>query len=563
MCRIAVCLIIHVSVAGSACGQQVGLPVPWPERTRPPQSMVEILDELAAPEVSGHQLSAEADGLLQAWEKHLGEREQMASLLAGLAAAFEKEAEFVKALVLYDLLWVEFPERQDLIGKIKRKHALDDVPIDLSTPEKAFLSLKRALLTYKLTAPTFGITGLDTAIYERSPIERHEWEACKREYKREFEALVREALEGEHGEDTAATDVQVVPRFCRKRVVSRLEDVPVTIDFKDTPYLEAIERVSELLGVPLVLKPEARCAVADKRVTLALDDTLLKYALRYLLRYQNLKYVVRNFSLFIEETSRAPEERFLSVVIQQEPITHFPDDVQARSGEEALSRIKFLLFPGSDGEIPKDWFVHVDDGLRLDVVTAPAGMVGQWCAAYSTAETGRYYGRVLPLFRCLRRYPLPGPLVNRDVGHPKKLYIFCVQLRCQVQGMQALLDDREAVAGLLGTQLDGVVEHESNRFEPHFLLEASLPLVSRLGLWFDGKAYRFLLFDTEQDRDRWLKGEDWVDMPSDLDNYDWPTEEEWEKQLEEERKEAERLVEEGVWRSEDALGDEAEDTDEE
>jgi hypothetical protein len=104
-------------------------------------------------------------------------------------------------------------------------------------------------------------------------------------------------------------------------------------------------------------------------------------------------------------------------------------------------------------------------------------------------------------------------------AEPHERYIFGVQVARQVQAMQAFLDDRDAVYGLLAAQLTGVDKHGDNRFVPRFDVEAALSIASRLGLWFDGTAYRFLLFDSEKHRERWLKGESWVDIPSDLDQF--------------------------------------------
>jgi hypothetical protein len=151
------------------------------------------------------------------------------------------------------------------------------------------------------------------------------------------------------------------------------------------------------------------------------------------------------------------------------------------------------------------------------------------------------------VFRCLRAYPLVGPSANPYRDNPKKTYVYYVQLGRQARRIQTFLDDRTAVMRLLEAKLDHLVEYEPNRFIPRFDARDEFPLASRLGLWFDGKAYRFLLFDRPEDRARWLLGKHWVDTPSDLANYEWPTEEEWQKQLEEDRKEAHGILKDDEW----------------
>jgi len=538
MIRTITCLLVLIWVATPAYGQYGWYPLPWPERTSPPRAALDILDELAAPEVSGLDLATRAAVLCRHWQKLAQEHRAMADSLAELAAAHEEQEDFVKALALYELLWVEFPQRQDLIGEIKRKRALGDLPLNLSSPENALLSLKRSLLTYKLTAPTFGITDLDTRIYEPLPIERHEWRRWKETWKQDYEAAMEE---GEAHPVEPAGRLVILER-CHSRLMASLQK-EVTIDFKDKPYSEAIATLSQLSGVPLVLTPEASRSIRDKRVRISLENASLQEVLKYILRYGGLHYTVRNFSLLVDVIDRHAQEGFLTLVMQQEPLEHFPDDLPAAPEEQLSSRFDFFLSALRLEELPEGWFADFNEASWMDVLTAPAGVVGQWSLGYSTAETGRFYGRVWPLFRCLRRYPLIGPREDWETGHPKKRYVSHVQLQRQVQGMQAFLDDRDTVTSLLAAKLEEVIEYEPHRFVPVFNSEHAFPLASRLGLWFDGKAYRFLLFDTLEDRARWLLGNDWVDIPSDLDDYDWPTEEEWQKQLEEERREFERLRE--------------------
>jgi len=260
----------------------------------------------------------------------------------------------------------------------------------------------------------------------------------------------------------------------------------------------------------------------------------LTHALKYAFRYKNLTYTERPFSFLVGEVGVMPDDSFRTLVMEQEPVEHFPDDARNEFTEMLSEPSHHLLqeIVGSD-EIPEEWFVRMEGRACRGVMTAPASIVGRWCSVVNTDEIGRYYGRVLPLFRCLRRYPLPGPWIPRAEGHPKARYICYVQYRRQVQAMQALLDDREAVAGLLAADLLDVAGGKPDRYEPRFSPTVDPVLASRLGLWFDGGSYRFLLFDSEHDRRRWLDGEDWTDVPSDIDNYQWPTDEEWQKQLEE------------------------------
>jgi len=534
MLRAVVPVFLFSLLALSAPAQDGGYPMPWPDRLRPRPTVLDILEELAAPEVSGPELAAVAEAVLRRWQKHEQERKRAAESLAALAAAFEKEREFVKALALYESLWVEFPERQDLIGKIKREHALADLDIDVSTPQEAFLSLKRALLTYKVTAPTFGITDLDTPIYEPGPVERHEWDA----YGQELEQRLTE-LEEETTSPVEEEPAPVIPECIGLQLLIDLEK-PITVDFKDTPWPDVIEHVAELSGIPIVLSKEAERILPDEPITVSLENAPAKLVLKYVLRFRNLRYIRRNFSLLVVPIGPAVDQ-YATLIMQQEPVDHFPEYAGSASQEFPVGDTSFFLSAFDRDEVPADWFVRKADFSYTSLITAPADVVGLWSHVCTTGETGRFYGRVLPLFRCMRRYPLPGPFVHRDVRHPKKVYVFRVQLAREVQAMQAFLDDREAVISILAAQLEGTTEHEPNRFVPRFSFPVESRLAARVGLWLDGQAYHFLLFDSEQDRARWLKGEDWVDMPSDLDDYEWPTEEEWQRTLEEMERESERL----------------------
>jgi hypothetical protein len=539
MFRAVVPILLLLVLTSPAPAQHHGYFMPWPHRLQPRQTVHDILEELAAPEVSGAELAAAAQVVLERWRDHMEERERIAKPLAELAAALEKDEEFVKALAVYESLWLEFPERQDLIGTIKREHALADLDIDVSTPQKTLLSIKRALLTYKLTAPTFGITDLDTPIYELGPVERHE-SPDRKAYLKEHQWQLAEA------EDAATSPAErgpapVVPGCIAVQFLVDLEK-PITIDLKNAPFPDALARVGELSGIPLVVSQEAKSNLTNRPVTMHLENVPVKDVLKYTLRFRNLRYIRRHFSLLIVPIDHSTEQ-YATLVMQQEPVDHFPGYGGVASREFPVGDpSSFLGFSGQENA-PAGWFVRIAEAYYASVITAPADVVGLWCSGYCTAETGRYYGRVMPLFRCFRRYPLPGPWVSRHDGHPKKRYIFSVQLARQVQAMQAFLDDREAIASLLDAELEAVEQHEPNRFIPRFAPREEFPIAARLGVWFDGEAHRLLLFDSEEDRERWLKGEDWVDVPSDLDDYDWPSEEEWQRTLDEEEREFKRLQE--------------------
>ncbi len=178
----------------------------------------------------------------------------------------------------------------------------------------------------------------------------------------------------------------------------------------------------------------------------------------------------------------------------------------------------------------KNWFHHFDLRTDIEIISAPLSVTEQWSGLVRIPEPGIYSGRVLPLFRCLRAYPLPGPPADR-YGDPKKRYIWEHQLGWQKYRVYRFLSDRQDIVMLLGSKLARVEQWSPNRFIPRLdLPQGVTSLSSRLGLWYDGKAYRFLIFESEEDRGRWLKGEDWFDMPSDVDDYQWKTREEQEEE---------------------------------
>jgi len=340
----------------------------------------------------------------------------------------------------------------------------------------------------------------------------------------------------------------------------------VSIELDDVTVLEAIEKLADISGIPTVVTPAAREVLAKHTVTFHLSDVPAKYALRELVQGcgQPLGFAQRPFYCLIcslEHDVRDDPDHFMTLVVQHEPWVLFPDcgqppeEVCLKKGEETLQ------FVSGSKKKPENWFAYENWNTDLQVFTGPAQLVSRWLSACRIPESGKYYGRVWPLFQCLRAYPLPGPRVDRHTGHPKRRYVYRVQQRRQVRRMQRFLSDRQAMISLLQADLVGVKEHARNRYEPDITVGA---LSSRLGLWNNNGAYRFLLFDSKEDRHHWLKGRHWVDIPSDLDEHKWPTDEEWEKRLEEMAQEAERPIENEIWpRLEDAVEDEAEKTDEE
>jgi len=182
MLRIAVCLALGLMTVGRAYApimtidpQELGT-LPWPELTGPAQRSEEFLDDLLATPPGQEKPDEEALALQQRWQKEVARRKRHALSVADAAQEHEEAGEFSEALTLYEKLWVLFSEQRELIGRIKRDHALDEIKIDLSTPEEAFVSLKRALMTYKLTAPTFGITAPDNIVYQWRAVELHKTE---------------------------------------------------------------------------------------------------------------------------------------------------------------------------------------------------------------------------------------------------------------------------------------------------------------------------------------------------------------------------------------------------
>lgn len=525
-----------------------------------------MLEELASPKVSGEELALKAQELQQQWQEYMTQRSKMASALADLASHYEEGNRFSEALAIYESLWEHFPEQQELIGKIKRDRALAEIPIDLSTPEKAFLSLKRGLFTYKLTSATFGVADPSAILYEPEPIERHEWEA----EKRRLESLWAQPIEAPPGSSTDSTNGGPKadwPRPVRdpwRNCVRYCSDFsPASLKVRDATALDITDRLIANFPVPVFLTPGARAYLAElsrrqetseERFSVDLQDIpahhLLQCVLDRVLPKRSVPFgnpllsaVEGRFVLHIRHVTADQIEPILTVVIQHEPVVPFPDDVKSEPEAASDSFREFLAPSVGLEKLPEQWLADLDAYSSMEMFAAPISALQMWSQLVHIPESGVYYGRVVPLFRCLRAYPLVGPRPD-PYGDPKPKYILDVQVGWQKRRMSKFLDDRLGIVALLMSRLIKVEERIPGRFIPHLDLPGRiLDLASRLGLWYDGKAYRFLLFDSEEDRERWLKGEDWLDMPSDLEDYKWPTEEELEKKWEE----VEKNVGQGVF----------------
>lgn len=520
-----------------------------------------MLEELASPTVSGEELASRAQELEQQWHEYMAQRGKMAAALAELASLYEQKNRFSEALAIYESLWEHFPEQQGLIGKIKRDRALVEIPIDLSTPENAFLSLKRSLLAYKLTAATFGIAEPSAILYEPEPIERHEWEAERQKLESRLTQPLECFTDSTNGEPK--TDWPRPVRDPWGKCVSYCSGFPpASLKIEDAMALDTVDKLVANFPVPVLLAPAARKYLAElshnqektgERFSVKLDHVPASEVLRYLLDQTSsksktviptpiLNAVEGRFALHVCHATGDQIDRILTHVVQHEPVVPFPDDVESKPRAPSDSFEKFLAqFVGLE-KLPEHWLARHDDYSSMEIFAAPLSALQMWSQGVFIPESGVYYGRVVPLFRCLRAYPLVGPRPD-PYGAPKPRYILDVQLGWQKRRMTKFLDDRFPIVVLLGSRLVKMEERMPARFIPHLDLPGGiLELASRLGLWYDGKAYRFLLFDSEEDRDRWLKGEDWLDIPSDLDDYEWPTEEELEKKRKEEEKDAEHGI---------------------
>ena len=512
--------------------------MPWGELT-PPLSITGIVDELVLPEVSGKDMGAKAKAFQQLWNKHLEEREAIAAGLGRLAREFEEVDEFDKALILYEKIWEVFPEQSDVIGEIKWEHATHEVEIDLSSPEKAFLSLKRALLTYKLTGATFGIADASTILYKPRPVELSDLDIFP-----SFEGrLDIEPKDNEWPEP--------VPNAWWDASRYGMGTNMIDLKVENVTKLDVIEVLKKEHGVPLVLTPAAGHTLAkdSKRLTFELKNIPVKELLKYVLRSNesDVLFVERVYSLLVYNRKYDKPDRLMTAVLQYEPWGFFPDENEAY--DESYSKEVRVYLEGFLGEFlgidkfPDEWETYFG---YVGILKAPAEVSETWHNLLTIPSAGKYFGRTHPLLSCLRAYPLVGPVIDRYEGHPRKRYQYMIQVHLQTQRMHRFLSDRLAIIALLKSEFLGVKEGAKNRYEPHISLGWIADLSSRIGLWFDGNNYRFLVFDSEEDRDRWLKGEDWVDVPSDIDQHDWPTEEEWQERLRREKEEDEKQIHKSV-----------------
>ncbi|NQT84962.1 hypothetical protein HQ563_18250 [bacterium] len=551
-----VCFLLLLGLSltpGPDCAQaqnMVWLGRPIPETAIPADEASTLFRELVLPEVSGKELAKHTQAFNLRWEGHLAERENMASALTELAAEYEKKQQFAKALALCEKVWEVFPEQQDLIGKIKRDRALGEVEIDLSTPQSAFTSLKRALLTYKLTAATFGLVEPSTVLYQPSrPRERHEDDDILENLKRRIEQHKEEVEKG------------ILPDGLEPTPFPSLADLPAEpepppfhtsaeylmdahlVDFyvEDTTPAQALEKLLKLSSIPFVFTHAARTYVKElstgdqkgaTNVRMNLKGVPVDEALLYLLRNHlpELDYFQGPFAAHIYNRDRDRTEPFFTLVRQNGPGVRSPDRMKSFADDfpddSSESFAEFMVQAMGLEQLPEGWLVYGSAGAEIEVITGPR------CLHDVVGFPGfkRYSGRVLPLFRCLMPYPFPQNPGER-YDEPKERYLCHYQVDWQDYRMQGFLNDRGTIVMLLRSKLVKAEQRVPNRYIPEFdVPERTISLTSRLGLWFDGKAYRFLLFDSEEDRERWLKGGDWLDMPSDIDNYDWESEEELQDQ---------------------------------
>jgi hypothetical protein len=210
--------------------------LPWGEWLYPPTTVSYLIEELRLPEISGKELAKETQFFREQWKKYEKERGRIANLLSNLADSYEKQNNFAKALALYERLWVEFPEQQNLITLIKRQHTLFAVPVDLSSPEKTLQSLKRALFVYELTASSFGITQPNRILYV-SPEDEI----------RKAEKYLKETAKGWNEDKN-------LWRLIQGFIYAKVPKITV----EDKPVIDVIESLVKDYNLPIVLTTAAR-----------------------------------------------------------------------------------------------------------------------------------------------------------------------------------------------------------------------------------------------------------------------------------------------------------------
>ncbi len=343
--RVVFILILSFAAYTHATGLQLLIPELDRLRENVADRIGEMLDELAHAKVSGKELAATADRFRKQWRAYMAERKEMASALAVLASEFEKRHRFTEALALYEGLWQHFPEQQELIGKIKRDRALGEVPINLSTPENAFLSFKRALMTYKLNSATFGITDPSQILYaDLPPRGKRYWQEQMRllekkltERKRDVQELVEQEPSTSWPEPMLNPWREVTHSLGWGRLRS--------FQLKNATVLDAVEKLAHASPVPIILSRHARSYLETlsanagdeaKPVSANLSGAPVHEALEYIVeqacpqdvfdRYASrLRIEEGNFAIRIYDSHRDQFEPFLTMVNQHEPAVPFPD----------------------------------------------------------------------------------------------------------------------------------------------------------------------------------------------------------------------------------------------
>jgi hypothetical protein len=550
--------------AGACCGQEI--------EEEEPVSMGMLIDELSELAVSGEELARRVADFRESWDSYIKERRKIAEALAELAKEFEDDGQYAKALLLYERIWDEFPEQQELINEIKRERAIADVEVDLSKPETAFLGLKRSLLTYMLTADTFGITDPSTILYEPHIIERRALEDEIRKHHAWQDEIRDEAERNDEDAITPAENAKDNEDEWKKRkwemnwpesgakprpdtVFDSLLEI-VSVKYDSVPPLILLERLGKEIGIPIVVTSAAHDCITENTPESGISfhgkDIPVKAVLRFVLRLvdpdSELDFSARMYSILIYRKTRDDSDytRPVTAVRQRDPWGRFPQDTNSETEPFSEGHVEILESLGMldeyGGRVPDGWELLTGN---IAIYTAPLSFLNLVDDLVSTAPSaGKYKGRTYPLLACMRAYPLPelAPFYDYYRLHPKARYQYDVQVKAQTMRMQRFLCDRSATMDLLQSQLVSCDLHSPGRYKPSLRLPGEKTCHLPLGLWHDEKKYRFLIFDSGEDRDRWLRGEDWFDIPSDIDDRDWPTEEEWQQKLK--QREEEAVVEE-------------------
>jgi hypothetical protein len=107
---------------------------------------------------------------------------------------------------------------------------------------------------------------------------------------------------------------------------ARLDSARITFRFLETPAGSALQRLGELVGVPVTLAPEADTSTV---VTFRGTDMPARRAFRWVTRLAGLLYLVRDRDLLIDDPVRVMQQRIQLHVFDVRDLTMMPPDFPA------------------------------------------------------------------------------------------------------------------------------------------------------------------------------------------------------------------------------------------